>query len=240
MKQSGTWWTVGLALVALACLSAWLIGGPEQQADDGMAGTIVEAPEPAAPVVVQAIPVDRPRPAQPPPAEQPQPQPQAAEPQQPAAAVPAPPGTWDMFSGEMPDFMVRAHERVMSKRKLHISDQRELYKYGQAHEDDARPQLLLAYDARNREWDGIAANMYRIAFRADKRTKDDPNMLPDLLAIAGSHDRMEFDEASTLIRDAYGAEALPRVDTLIDEAGDKGDEVRVTRLNRLRELLLAK
>ena len=36
---------------------------------------------------------------------------------------------------------------------------------------DARPQLLLAWDSMNREWDGIAVRMYRIAYRADPRAK---------------------------------------------------------------------
>ena len=54
MKQSGTWWTLGLILVAAACLGAWLIGGPRPGEDEPTMGTIVEMPEAAQPTVVQA------------------------------------------------------------------------------------------------------------------------------------------------------------------------------------------
>lgn len=229
MKQSGTWWTLGLILVAAACLGAWLIGGrpAADEATEPTTGTIVEASPPVTSSVIQAEPLDKP----PTPPSAPAPQPSAAEP-------PAQPS--DIFAGPLPEFMVPIRDRVLAKRWLDVSDQKQLYEYGKEHKDDARPQLLLAWDARNREWDGIAAEMYRIAYRADKRVKDDPNMLPDLLAIAGQHDRMEFDEASGVIQDAYGAQALPSIEADIAAARQRGDEARATRLNRLRDNIRAR
>jgi hypothetical protein len=228
MKRSGTWWTLGLILVAAACLGAWLIGGPSTpEADEPSTGTVVEMPPPQ-PTVVQTELVQKPaEPAKP-----------AARAPQPTAASPEPQS--DIFSGPMPDFMVSIRDRVLEKRFLDVSDQKQLYEYGKEHKEDARPQLLLAWDARNREWDGITAQMYRIAYRADKRVKEDPNMLPDLLAIASQHDRMEFDEASGVIQDAYGAQALPRIEADIAEARQRGQDMRVTRLNRLRDNIRAR
>jgi hypothetical protein len=224
MKQSGTWWTLGLILVAAACLGAWLIGGPRAAEDEPTTGTIVEMPQTAEPETAQT-PAEAPRPAAP------SPQPRAASPE---------PARSDVFAGPMPEFMVPIRDRVLAKRSLDVGDQKELYEYGKAHKEDARPQLLLAWDARNREWDGIEAQMYRIAYRADNRVKDDPNMLPDLLAIASQHDRMEFEEASGVIQDAYGAQALPRIEAEIAEARQRGEDARAVRLNRLRDNIRAR
>lgn len=226
MKRSGTW-TLVLSLVAAAGLAAWLIGGPrEAEQAEPNSGTIVEMPPAAEPTLVQAEPVKKP--AAP---SAPAPQPSAA------SAEPAPS---DLFADPMPEFMTPIRDRVLAKRWLDVSDQKQLYEYGKLHKDDARPQLLLAWDARNREWDAITAQMYRIAYRADQRVKDDPNMLPDLLAVASHHDRMEFDEASGVIQDAYGAQALPRIEADISEARQRGEEQRLTRLNRLRDSIRAR
>ena len=96
---------------------------------------------------------------------------------------------------------------------------------------------MLAWDSMNREWDGIAVRMYRIAYRADPRAKDDPTMLRDLLTVASRFDRTEFKEASEIVKEAYGAQAIPRIDEEIGKYNAAGMPDRAARLSRLKEKL---
>jgi hypothetical protein len=155
----------------------------------------------------------------------------------PAEPTPAPPPPVDLFAGPMPDFMAASHARVLDKKQLDVEAQKELYHFGQEHKDDARPQLLLAWDSMNREWDGIGVRMYRMAYHADKRAKDDPSMLHDLLSVASRFDQTEYKEATDIIREAYGAQALPQLDVQLADLRSHGDLVGAARLQRLRTLL---
>lgn len=160
----------------------------------------------------------------------------------PAPAVPAPAATpaapaVDLFAGEMPDFMANTHARVLDKKPLGAPEQRKLYEYGKENPNDARPQLLLAWDSMNREWDGIAVRMYKIAYRADPRAKQDPSMLRDLLQVAATHDRVEYRETTAIVQDAFGAEALDPIADKIEELQMRGDTKGVERLEKLREAL---
>jgi hypothetical protein len=155
-------------------------------------------------------------------------------PAKPAVQPPAPLPMVDLFAGAMPDFMAEAHTDVLAQKWLDASRQKELYNWGREHRDDARPQLLLAWDSMNRDWKGIAVRMYGIAYRADHRAKDDPSMLRDLVSIASQYDTVEYREASALLREAFGAQAVPRIDDEIATLGAQGDNQRVDRLKRLR------
>jgi hypothetical protein len=137
----------------------------------------------------------------------------------------------------MPDFMADIHKRVLDRQLLDVSDQKELYEYGRAHKDDARPQLLLAWDSMNREWDGIAVRMYRMAYNADQRAKDDPTMLRDLLEVASRYDTVEFDEARGVIARAYGAQAQSQLTAKVSALRAQGKLDRAARLERLGSTL---
>ena len=206
-----------VALVGFAGMLVWVLAGPSGAEEPAPAAQAtsgsVQAPTAAAPKPTAA------------PTKQPAPKP--------APAV-SPELDVDLFAGPMPDFMTDAHARVLGKQWLDVSIQKQLYFYGQEHKDDARPQLLLAWDSMNREWYGIAVRMYRISYRADHRAKHDPSMLRDLLFIASSYDRTEFREASEIIQEAYGEEALPRIDEEIARLRDARNVPRVERLTRLR------
>lgn len=229
-EPHGTYLVLGLLIAAGAVMFLWLAprnqdADPEAEAseaaDHEFAPNEPATPKPAAPVVTAP----------------------PAAPAQPAAAVlPAPPTEQaqeptDLFAEPLPEELERIHKRVSNNQWLNARDQKTLYDYGKEHKDDARPQLMLAWDARNREWDGIAARMYRIAFTADARAKDDPSMLPDLIAIASRFDNVEFTESASLIADAYGAEALPDIEDEIALAERRGEQRRVARLNHLRDQL---
>jgi hypothetical protein len=207
------------ALVGFAAMLVWALAGPS-----------TDAPDVAAPAEVAAAAADEPaQPAQAAGA-------RAAAPAAPAKAA-EPTLDVDLFAGPMPDFMTEAHARTLDKKWCDVTLQKKLYQFGQEHKDDARPQLLLAWDSMNREWYGIAVRMYAIAYRADKRSKHDPSMLRDLLFVAARHDRVEYKEASELIREAYGEEALPSIDEELATFRAQGNSVNTERLERLRDAI---
>lgn len=230
-EPHGTYLVLGLLIAAGAVMFLWL--APRNQETDPEA----EASEAAEREFAPSAPVE-PRPAET----------KAAEPAQPAAAMlPAQPAEQaqptkaheptDLFAEPLPEDLDRIHKRVSNNQWLNARDQKTLYEYGKEHKDDARPQLMLAWDARNREWDGIAARMYRIAYTADPRAKDDPSMLPDLISIASRFEGVEYTESASLIADAYGAEALPEIEDEITLAERRGEQRRLARLNHLRDQL---
>jgi hypothetical protein len=229
-EPHGTYLVLGLLIAAGAVMFLWL--APRNQDPDPEADASGTTEREFAPsVAVEPKPAPAPAKAA------------APEPAQPAAAVlpaqaPAeqkPREPTDLFAEPLPEDLERVHKRVVNNQWLSSRDQKVLYDYGKEHKDDARPQLMLAWDARNREWDGIAARMYRIAFTADGRAKDDPSMLPDLISIASRFDNVEYTESASLITDAYGAEALPDIEDEITLAERRGEQRRVTRLTHLRD-----
>ena len=206
-----------VALVAFAGMLVWVLAGPSG-AEEATASTAPmagpeQAAAPKAPTQVASAPK------------------QAATKAAPSAS---PTLDVDLFAGAMPDFMAEAHGRVLDKKWLDVSMQKQLYHFGQEHKDDARPQLLLAWDSMNREWYGIAVRMYRISYRADRRAKYDPSMLRDLLWIASRYDRTEFRETVEIMKEAYGEEALPRIDEEIATLRNARQIAQVERLTRLR------
>jgi hypothetical protein len=229
-EPHGTYLVLGLLIAAGAVMFLWLAPrnqDPESEAQTSEASDSEFAPSAA---VDPKPPASEAKAAA------------SAEPAQPAAAVlpeqaKPEPSTEpaDLFAEPLPEELDRIHKRVSNNQWLNARDQKTLYDYGKEHKDDARPQLMLAWDARNREWDGIAARMYRIAFTADARAKDDPSMLPDLISIASRFEGVEYTESASLIADAYGAEALPEIEDEITLAERRGEQRRVTRLNHLRD-----
>jgi len=217
-----------VALAVFAGVMIWALSGPpgEETADANPKPEEPDVPSLAAP---PAVP-DKPVAAAP-----------TAPAKAPSAAAPdAPPQAEDLFSGTMPDFMADAHARTLDKTPLPLEAQRQLYDFGKQNPKDARPQLLLAWDSMNRSWDGIAVRMYRIAYRADPRAKDDPSMLRDLLYVAAEHDRQEFRETVEIVKEAYGEEALPRIDGELERLNARGDQTRAARLQRLRDAIVGK
>jgi hypothetical protein len=133
--------------------------------------------------------------------------------------------------------MAEAHLRVLDRKWLGAPMQKQLYEFGQEHKDDARPQLLLAWDSMNREWDGFAVRLYRMAYRADPRAKQEPSMLRDLLDIASRRDRVEFRESVAIVKEAFGELALPAVDEKLAQLRHAGNLQGAARLQRLRDKL---
>jgi hypothetical protein len=221
-KQSKTWVIAAAALVACVGVLAWILARPSDDAlpDDNTASEPVAEPDtPAA--------AAKPAPAA------------AAAAKPTEAAKPAPPPAApevDLFADSMPDFMVDIHARVLDKKPLGVKEQKLLYNWGKENKDDARPQLLLAWDCVNRDWDGMAVSMYGMAFRADPRSKDNKN-LGDLLSLASKHEpgRVEFDDAAKIVTDGFGQSALPEIEAQLAKLNAAGELQRAARLSKLRD-----
>lgn len=221
-NESKTLWVAVLALLAFAAMMVWMLSGPGE-------GDVEEDPSVAAAEPSAEGPA--PTSAAAPPAAGPTPEAQAEA----APVAPAIDPLVDVFAGPMPDFMVDIHTRVLDKKPLDVNAQKKLYAFGQEHKDDARPQLLLAWDSMNREWDGIGVRMYRIAYRADPRAKHDPRMLTDLLSVASRLEKVEHRESTAIIVEAYGASALPRIEEELEKLRSHGEHARASRLERVRD-----
>src|SRR5262245_7129173 len=117
------------ALVGFAAMLVWALIGPSD-----------DTKGPAA--VAEAEPLVEDAPAQPAAAGARAAAPAKAQPR----AMPAVPDV-DLFAGPMPDFMAEAHARTLDKQWCGVALQKKLYEFGQEHKDDARPQLLLAWDS---------------------------------------------------------------------------------------------
>jgi hypothetical protein len=222
-KQSKTWVIAAAALVACVGVLAWILARPSDDPlpEDTTASEPAErpaAPAAAKPTVSAAA--------------------VAPKPTAPAKLAPPPPAApeVDLFADTMPDFMVDIHARVLDKKPLDVEEQKALYNWGKQNKDDARPQLLLAWDCINREWDGMAVTMYGMAFRADPRARDSKN-LRDLLNLASKHEpgRVEFDDAAKIVTDNFGQSALPEIETQLAKLNASGDLQRAARLSKLRD-----
>jgi hypothetical protein len=230
-NESKTWVIVGALIVAALGTGAWLLGRPKQDPERAINEVPSEpATAPDAPKPPQTGPSIQPKPA----AAAPVAKPATAEAPQPSAAD----DEVDLFAEAMPDFMVDIHARVLDKKWLGVEDQKKLYFYGKDHRDDARPQLLLAWDATNREWDGMAITVYGTAFRADPRAKQSKN-LRDLLKLASKHDveRVEFTDATQIIKEAFGPDALPVIEDEMERLEESGQLARAARLSQMRDEL---
>jgi hypothetical protein len=227
-NQSKIWVIGGALIVAAIGMAAWLFGRPTQ--DDALA--VDDTPSepssaPTAPKPPQTVASVQAKPA--------------PAPEAPAQKLAAPPAAAadddvDLFADAMPDFMVDIHARVLEKKPLGVEDQKKLYFFGKDHRDDARPQLLLAWDATNRDWDGMAITVYGTAFRADPRAKGQKN-LRDLLELASKHDteRVEFTDATQIIKDSFGPDALPIIEDEVTKLEEKGQLARASRLSLMRD-----
>ncbi len=110
-----------------------------------------------------------------------------------------------------------------------------LYRLARELPDDPRPLLLLGHLMVAREWYTEGMRRYERAHRIDPSVRGDPRMRDALLQLA-ARDSVG-DRAADLIAQIYGAEALPALQTAIDERA--GQTMAQLRLVRLRERLRA-
>jgi hypothetical protein len=146
-------------------------------------------------------------------------------------------GPIDLFEGPMPDLLAQAHRLQQNGVLLEIPLQREIYDYGRTHTDDARPWLLLARDSVRREWAGFAVSQYGLAIEADVRAKRQPEVLPFLIEMVAEYVGYENEQATELIRSAWGTAALSKVEDAREEALRAGRTIEAERLATLQKAL---
>jgi hypothetical protein len=229
-REARTFVLAAAGLVAVAAMFVWALAAPEEPDEHTAMPLAPPAPPPAPPAspppaATRPTTTAAPATAAPP-----------VSPTQPAPGA-TDPNAIDLFAGPMPEWMAELHARAKAGKWLDVRQQKELYQFGQEHKDDARPQILLAWDSRNREWWGFVVRLYQSAYDADPRSKGHPMMLPDLVDIASRYDGVEYRESAALLAQAFGEEALPRVDMKIEELRRSGDTTRFARLERLRDTL---
>lgn len=143
-----------------------------------------------------------------------------------------------LIKAPMPEPLMEAWLLQRDGQLLEVALQKELWNYGHAHPHDARPWLLLARDSVRREWTGFAVSQYRLAITADVRAKQEPEVLPYLIGVVRDYVNFENEEATALIRSAWGTEALRAVEDAREAALRAGQLIQADRLEKLREALI--
>jgi len=107
------------------------------------------------------------------------------------------------------------------------------YAFARQNPGDPRPWLLIGHAYAQLGWMSDSVERYQRAYRADPTGRGDPQMLEDLLK-AVTH-RVAGRAAARVVRDIYGAEALPALEKAI--ARGAGDRDGNDRLDHLRDSL---
>lgn len=156
----------------------------------------------------------------------------AAAPAASIAAVPGPPKPRNPWTRGTPPELRGIRRSVLAGG---IGDDRVasiLRTYSQNHPGDPRGQLLLGMMYLNRNWRSDAVAQFANAIKTDLSARGAPELLDSLLEVVASG-RADADAAS-LIKRAYGSEALAALDAKI--AATRAPEA-ITRLRALRARL---
>jgi serine/threonine-protein kinase len=168
-----------------------------------------------------------PAPAQPPLAAAPQTQ------AKPASAGAPSPRVRDPWQEAVPEALKPIRDSLERGMRLNEGALGPAYAFARQNPSDPRPWLLIAHAYAQLNWLSDSVERYQRAYRADPTSRGDPHMLEDLLK-AAAH-RGAGRTAARVIRDVYGAEAIPAVDKAIERGAS--DEDGNERLDHLRDSL---
>ena len=198
-------------------------------------GSPVERAEP----VAAQVPAPDPQMTPPPPAHapvQPPPPTTAAATQtqtKPASALAPAQRARDPWQEPVPEALRPIRESLERGTRLNEGALGPAYVFARQNPGDPRPWLLIAHAYAQLNWLSDSVERYQRAYRADPTSRGDPQMLEDLLT-AAAH-RVAGRNAARVIRDIYGAEALPALDKAIARGASEGDGNE--RLDHLRDSL---
>lgn len=136
-----------------------------------------------------------------------------------------------LLAGNLPRALRPYWARVRRGRPLSRAHHRNLRRYQQRREEDARPSLLLGHDFHRRGWLSDALTRYEAAYRLDPTSRGDPRMLRNMVRLAGTSQLGS--KASDLVVEIYGEEAIEAVEGAI--ARESGDSA--ARLEKLKRRL---
>jgi serine/threonine-protein kinase len=224
--RARSWRTV----IALVVLAAAVTAGVTFLRRHG--GPLVESAEPVAAQAPAPAPQSPPTlPAQAP--EQPPPPTTAAAtkaPAKPASAAAPGQRARDPWQEAVPEALQPIRDRLAKGERLNEGALGPAYAFARQNPSDPRPWLLVAHAHAQLGWMSDSVERYQRAHRADPTCRGDPQMLEDLLK-AATH-RAAGRNAARVIRDIYGAEALPALEKAIARGDDVDD-----RLDHLRDSL---
>jgi eukaryotic-like serine/threonine-protein kinase len=194
--------------------------------------------ERAKPVAAQ-VPAPNPQMTPPPPAHapvQPPPPTTAAATQtrtKPASAGAPAQRARDPWQEPVPEALKPIRDNLERGTRLNEGALGPAYAFARQNPGDPRPWLLIAHAYAQLNWLSDSVERYQRAYRADPTSRGDPQMLEDLLT-AAAH-RVAGRNAARVIRDIYGAEALPALDKAIARGASDADGNE--RLDHLRDSL---
>jgi hypothetical protein len=212
-------WVAGSVMLATLALIYWLAPAP------------AEAPPPT-PALEAPAPKAAPAPHMPSSTSTPAVSPAVpAPPESTYEADPGDPFGTSMFDRPAPEVINDARARYEQGLRLHAPLRMKLYRYGEENPDDARPQLIMAFDEVRLKWWGAAAEHYERALEADPETRDNPKVLEDLVTL---YLRGQRDRAGGALSKHYGTRALHQVDRALTDAKAAGDARKIQLLEGLR------
>ena len=151
----------------------------------------------------------------------------------PASAVAPAQRARDPWQEPVPEALKPIRDSLERGTRLNEGALGPAYAFARQNPGDPRPWLLIAHAYAQLNWLSDSVERYQRAYRADPTSRGDPQMLEDLLT-AAAH-RVAGRNAARVIRDIYGAEALPALEKAIARGTSEGDGNE--RLDHLRDSL---
>jgi hypothetical protein len=139
----------------------------------------------------------------------------------------------DPWQEAVPEALKPIRDRLEHGEHLNEGALGPAYAFARQNPNDPRPWLLIAHTYAQLDWVSNSVERYQRAYHADPTCRGDPQMLEDLLK-AVTH-RVAGRNAERVIRDIYGAEALPALEKAI--ARGAGNRDGNDRLDHLRDSL---
>ena len=152
------------------------------------------------------------------------------EPEPPRAAEPTRPRARDPFRRGTPRSLRATRKRLSRGYTGNERMIKSLRRYNRQHPNDARGHVLMAKLYMNRHWYGDVVNQYGFAYARDPSARGARDMLRHLVALVGEDSAHR--QASKLIREAYGPEAVAAVDRAHRRAKEAKVKRRLARLRR--------
>ena len=142
-------------------------------------------------------------------------------------------GLPDPWADPLPPQLVAAATRIRAEREITADQRAGLVRFASNHPHDPRGLLLLGRADAIAHAYTDSCHRYRHAWQVDPAARFDPAMRHDLVSAAARE--ATASEAAEIVREIYGAEALPEIEVVRAEVAR--DRQAVARLDRLRARL---
>lgn len=151
----------------------------------------------------------------------------------PTSVAPPPTVTPNPWAEPTPPQLAPIEARVRDEREINAEQRALLFRFSANHPHDPRGLLLLGHAEVIAHAYSDACHRYQHAYNVDHDARFDPAMRHDLVSLAARDSTA--DEASVMVREIYGAEALPEIEAVQFEHPHDPDAL--DRLARLRATL---